>query len=67
MKQPDLRECPLCKSTNVRCYQVGWSTIHCKSCYLQLSRPLPLNELVVIWNTRVDDLVEIEAPDAKEC
>lgn len=62
MKYPSLVHCPLCHSTNVQAYQVGWSTIHCKSCYLQLSRPIPLKELITIWNNRIDTVITQTGP-----
>jgi hypothetical protein len=51
-KPPKPAPCPLCKSDDVGAYQIGWAVIHCRNCYLRLSRDLPLKELVEIWNKR---------------
>lgn len=52
--------CPLCHSPKVEAYQCGWATIHCRNCYLSLSRAVPLSALIAIWNERdnVEPLLE---------
>lgn len=39
-------------------FESGWGTIHCRNCYLRLSRQIPLDDLIKIWNTR-DGNIEI--------
>lgn len=51
---PQPMHCPLCKSQNVRAFKVGWARVVCMNtkCGCEISKAMPLAELIAIWNTR---------------
>jgi len=48
----DLAPCPLCRSPEVKSYQVGWAVIWCRKCGVSLSKAMKLKDLIAIWNER---------------
>lgn len=57
------KPCPLCHWPHIRAFQVGWATVKCSRCFLTLSRPLSLNEVIAIWNDRKPAAVTFAGPD----